>query len=108
MHTTHESTNRQEDARLVTGRGRFAADWNLPGQLYAVFVRSPHAHADFLAIDRSAALAVPGVVAVLTGEDVLAAGFRSLPSSLPFTGIGGQTLRKPPRPALAQGRVRFV
>ena len=108
MRTKPAATNRQEDRRLVTGQGRFAADWNLPGQLHAAFLRSPHAHADFRAIDRNAALALPGVIAVLTGEDIAAARFRSLPSSLPFTGIGGQSLRKPPRPALALDRVRFV
>ena len=101
-------TIRHEDRRLVTGRGRFAADWNLPGQLHAAFARSEHAHADIVAIDCSAALEIPGVIAVLTGKDVADAGFHSMPCSLPFTGIGGQSLRKPPRPALAQGRVRFV
>ena len=55
---------RFEDARLLRGQGRFINDVNLPGQAYAVFVRSPHAHANIRGIDTSAAAAAPGVVAV--------------------------------------------
>ncbi len=61
---------RKEDLRLVTGQGRYLADMVLPGMLHAVFVRSDHAHARIRGIDTSAALAAPGVVAVLTGEDI--------------------------------------
>lgn len=70
---------RKEDARLVTGRGRFSDDVNLPGQAYAHFVRSPHAGARLLSIERAAALAVPGVLAVLTGRDAAADGLASIP-----------------------------
>ena len=59
---------RREDARLLTGQGRFTADWNLPGQLHAHFLRSDRAHAEIVSIDAAAALASPGVVAVLTGD----------------------------------------
>ena len=58
---------------MITGRGRYVSDWNLAGQLHAHFLRSDRAHARIVSIDASAALAHPGVVAVLTGEDVAAA-----------------------------------
>ena len=70
---------RKEDRRLLTGRGRFSDDVNLPGQAYAAMVRSPHAHARILNIDSAGALAVPGVLAVLTGEDLLEDGLGRIP-----------------------------
>lgn len=63
---------RKEDARLLTGRGRYIDDIDVPGALHACFVRSPHAHARILAIDAAAARALPGVVAVYTGQDLAA------------------------------------
>ena len=70
---------RKEDRRLLTGRGRFSDDVNLPGQVYAAMARSPHAHARILGIDASGALAVPGILAVLTGEDLLEDGLGRIP-----------------------------
>jgi carbon-monoxide dehydrogenase large subunit len=70
---------RVEDARFVRGEGRFNDDVNLPGQAYACFVRSPHAHAGIGRIDGGDALAVPGVLAVLTGADAGADGLRPIP-----------------------------
>jgi carbon-monoxide dehydrogenase large subunit len=99
---------RREDFRLVTGAGRYSADWNLPDQLHAVFLRSDRAHADIASIDASRALAYPGVKAVLTGDDAREAGFKSLPNIVTYPGIGGQQLRKPFHPVLAMGRVRYV
>jgi aerobic carbon-monoxide dehydrogenase large subunit len=61
---------RREDARLVTGRGRYIDDIAVPGALHACFVRSPHAHARIVSIDTAEALAMPGVVAVYTGRDI--------------------------------------
>lgn len=61
---------RREDARLLTGRGRYIDDIVVPGALHACFVRSPHAHARIAAIDTAAALAMPGVVAIFTGRDI--------------------------------------
>ena len=58
---------RKEDDRLLRGEGRYTDDFNLPGQAYASVVRSPHAHARIRSIDTSEALAMPGVLAVLTG-----------------------------------------
>jgi aerobic carbon-monoxide dehydrogenase large subunit len=97
---------RREDFRLLTGQGRYAADWNLPGQLYACFLRSDRAHAEIVSIDTRAAGAAPGVVAVLTGADT--AGFRSPVPWLNIPGRGGKKLQVPHRPMLAQDRVRHV
>jgi aerobic carbon-monoxide dehydrogenase large subunit len=60
-----KSLPRREDARLLIGRGRYAADFSLPGQVHACILRSPHAHAKIAAIDAPAAVAAPGVLAVL-------------------------------------------
>ena len=70
---------RREDLRLVRGAGRYTADENLPGQVYAVMVRSPHGHALIRAITAEKALALPGVIAVLTGGDFLADGLKPIP-----------------------------
>jgi len=99
---------RREDLRLVTGRGRYSADWNLAGQLYAVFLRADRAHADIVRLDAARALAQPGVKAVLTGKDAQEFGFKSLPNIVTYPGKGGQALRKPFHPVLAMGRVRYV
>lgn len=69
---------RQEDLRLVTGRGQYTDDFVLPGQAWAVFLRSPHAHAGVRSIDISAASKMPGVLAVLTARDYLADGFKGV------------------------------
>jgi len=99
---------RREDARLVSGQGRYTADWSLPGQLHAAVLRADRAHAEILRLDPSRALAHPGVKAVLTGEDARAAGFKSLPNIVNFPGKDGQTIRKPFHPVLAMERVRYV
>src|SRR3954454_1500391 len=98
---------RLEDDRMRTGRGKYVSDWDLPAQAYGFFLRSDRAHADIVALDASAALAHPGVIAVITGEDIKAA-LKSLPCALPFKGRGGMELIHPGRPALAQGRVRLT
>lgn len=99
---------RLEDARMLKGAGRYVADWNLPDQAYGHFLRSDRPHAKIVSIDASQALAVPGVIAVLTGEDEKAAGFHALPAAAPMKGRGGAELRTPPRAALALDRVRYV
>jgi carbon-monoxide dehydrogenase large subunit len=98
---------RLEDDRMLTGRGKYVSDWNLAGQAYGCFLRSDRAHADIVALDAAPALAVPGVLAVITGEDIRSA-LKSLPCALPVKGRGGMELIHPGRPALAQGRVRFT
>ncbi len=107
MNEAH-AANRREDARLVTGSGRFTADWNLPGQLYAGFLRSDRAHAEIVAIDATPALKRRGVVAVFTGADALAAGYKQFPTFVTFTNRDGVALLRPDRPVLAAGKVRFV
>ena len=74
-----QPVRRREDLRLVTGRGRYSDDVNLPGQAYAVMVRSPHAHALIRRLDAAAARAAPGVLAVLTAEEVREDGLNPLP-----------------------------
>ena len=98
---------RREDFRLVTGNGRYSADWSVPGQLHAVFLRADRAHAEIASFDASRALAHPGVHAVLTGSDAREAGFKSLPNIVNYPGKDGQALRKPFHPVLAMDRVRY-
>ncbi len=73
---------RREDRRLLTGGGRYSDDLNLPGQAYAVMLRSPHAHALIRAIDTAAASAAPGVLAVLTGAELRADGLHPIPHAV--------------------------
>src|SRR5216684_8022895 len=74
-----QPVRRREDLRLVRGGGRYTADENLPGQVYAAMVRSPHAHARIRDIAKDDALTTPGVLAVLTGADFLADGLKPIP-----------------------------
>jgi carbon-monoxide dehydrogenase large subunit len=67
---------RFEDLRLVRGKGRYSDDVSMPDQVYAVFVRSPHAHARIKRIDTAEAKLMPGVITVLTGADYIADGFQ--------------------------------
>jgi len=99
---------RLEDERMLRGQGRYVSDWDLPGQAHAHFLRADRPHARIVSIDASAALAMDGVVAVLTGEDVAAAGAQGLPAAAPVKGRDGAEQPKIHRPALAQGRVRYV
>src|SRR6266705_3119408 len=99
---------RLEDRRLLTGQGRFISDWNFPNQAYAAFLRSDRAHAEIVSVDAAAALEAPGVLAVLTGQDVAEAGYKSIPTNLGVKDRFGEPLKKPPRPVLAQVKVRHV
>src|SRR5258707_1150118 len=90
--------SRREDSRLVSGQGRYTSDWNLPDQLHAAFLRADRAHAEITRLDAARALAHPGVKAVLTGADVTAAGFKSLPNIVAYPGKGGQQMKKPHHP----------
>ncbi len=102
-----QPVRRLEDQRLLTGQGRYTDDLRLPDALQAVFLRSPHAHAEILAIDRDAALALPGVVAVYSGGDLAAAGVGPVPYFNRLAGTDGLPAA-PPCHALAQGLVRHV
>ena len=96
-----KSIKRREDPRFITGKGTYVDDVKLPGTTYAVFVRSPHAHAKIKKIDTAAALKPPGVVAVFTGADMT--GVNSLPCGwlLP-------ELKVPPHMPLASDAARYV
>ena len=107
---------RREDLRLIQGQGCFSNDINLPGQAHANFVRSPHAHARIVSIDTSAALALEGVIAVLTGKDVEADGLKSLPhrpvlgheADVKLTNTDGSAKFVSPHLPLPADRARFV
>ncbi len=97
-----------EAPRLVTGKGRYTDDVNLPRQAAAVFLRSPHAHADIVRIEKSTAEAMPGVLAVLTGDDYAADGLGEIIGGSPLRRRDGSQMYRPPRPAMTRDRVRHV
>ncbi|WP_439814340.1 xanthine dehydrogenase family protein molybdopterin-binding subunit [Zavarzinia sp. CC-PAN008] len=99
---------RFEDATLVQGRGRYADDVTVPGQVHGVFVRSPFAHGMLNGIDAEAARAMPGVLGVFSAADLDAAGYGTLQNIVPFTNADGSPMKKPARPALPRDRVRHV
>jgi len=99
---------RLEDVRLTRGEGRFQDDRVLPGQVHAVFVRSPHAHAEILGIDVAAALAAPGVLAVYTGRDYAADGLGMPKANMLRKRADGSPMFAPQRPALVVDRARYV
>ncbi len=104
-----QSVRRLEDPRLLTGGGRYTDDTRLDGPAARMVVlRSPHAHAEIRRIDITAAQKAPGVLLVLTGEDVKKAGFGDVPCLVPLQNRDGSPRAETPRPMLAQGRVRHV
>jgi len=103
-----QSVHRIEDAALVTGRGRFTDDLTRDTQAHLVFLRSPHAHARLRALDASAARALPGVLAVYSGAELVAAGVKPIGAPLPFPRPDGKPGATATRHALAVDRVRHV
>lgn len=99
---------RVEDPTLVRGEGRFTDDVNLPGQTWLAFLRSDRAHARILSIDRAAALDMPGVVAVFTGAELVAAGVKPIAVAANFKRRDGRSGLAPLRRALAHEVVRYV
>ena len=99
---------RTEDPKLVRGEGRYTDDHHLPGQAYAVMVRSRHAHGTIRAIDPAAAQDMPGMLGIYTGSDLEAAGYGPLKCNIPLKNRDGTPMYKPLRPALAVDKVRFV
>ena len=97
-----------EAPRLLRGEGRYTDDVSLPRECFAVFLRSPYAHADITRIDTQAASAMPGVIAVLTGEDYAADGLGNVPGNAPPKRRDGRPGYRPPRPGLTRDRVRHV
>src|SRR2546426_9385274 len=101
------SVKRKEDPRLLTGRGKYAGDVRLPGMLHAVVLRSTHAHARLRGIDATGALAIPGVVAVITSLDV--GGSHQIPMRRIPVRLGQRATHPAPlQPPLATDRVRYV
>jgi len=105
---------RKDDARLLVGDGCYSDDVNLAGQVYACFVRSPHAHARIRRVETDAALATPGVIAVLTGEDAAADEIKPITHS-PMPGNPHEDMIRTgdvafiaPHPPIAADRARFV
>ncbi len=96
-----QPVRRREDIRFITGRGRYTDDIVVPGQTYAVFVRSPHARAKIRSVDTAAAMALPGVVGVFTGADLTAGGIGA--AALRLAGQVGRRDRHEGRPAPAAG-----
>src|SRR5712691_8753985 len=93
---------RREDPRLITGKARYTDDFQLPGMLHMVVVRSPHAHARIKSIDTSAAKKVEGVVAVYTGKDTT---LGNVPCAWL---VPNSNLKTPPHTPLAKDKVRYV
>jgi carbon-monoxide dehydrogenase large subunit len=102
------SVRRKEDFRFITGKGRYTDDINRPGQAHAYFLRSPHAHAAIKSIDAKAALQMPGVIAVLTGDDIAADKVGGLICGWMIHSKDGSPMKAGAHPALAQGKVRYV
>jgi len=107
---------RREDERLITGRGCYSDDFSLPGQVYAVLVRSPYAHARVRGIDSAEALSTPGVIAVLTGRDAAHDGLQPIPyrpisanpHEVPLKNRDGSPVFLAPYPPLPRDTARFV
>src|SRR5215216_7193947 len=99
---------RKEDRRFITGKANFTDDINLKNQTYGYFVRSPYAHATIDAIDAKQARKAPGVVAVLTGEDLATDKIGGLICGWMIHSKDGSPMKVGPHPALAQGKVRYV
>ncbi len=110
------SVRRREDPRLLSGQGRYSDDLTLPGQAYAIMVRSRHAHARLRAIDTAVAREAPGVLAVLTGQDMLADGLRPIPhavwsnhpAEIDLPNSDGSAAFVPPHYCMATDEVRHV
>ena len=103
-----QAVRRLEDEGLLTGKGRYADDLMPANQVHLCFVRSPYPHARIVSTDVVAARAMPGVLQVLTGADLAAAGVKSVPGVAGFVRADGSAAATPARRALAHERVRFV
>ena len=103
-----QAVTRFEDARLLKGEGRFLADTPIPGETHAVFLRSSHAHARILGLDTEAARASPGVLAVLTGQDVQQDGLGTMRVAMKRNRPDGSPMFARSHPGLAIDRVRYV
>jgi carbon-monoxide dehydrogenase large subunit len=100
------SVKRVEDRRFITGKGRYTDDIILPGQAYASFVRSPHAHAKILRVDVDEAKAMTGVIAIYTGSDV--ADINGVPCGWLVNFKNGNAMKEPKHPLLVTDKARYV
>jgi carbon-monoxide dehydrogenase large subunit len=103
-----QPVRRKEDDTLVRGKGKYTDDFQLPRQVYAWIVRSSHAHGTIRGIDTSAAKAMPGVLGVWTGADLVAAGYGPFTCALPLKSRDGTPLHQTNRTALMTDKVRYV
>ena len=108
INTLSQPSARREDQRFLTGRGRYTDDTAPRDSLAVLFVRSPHAHALIAGIDRSEALAMPGVVAIYTAEDTAADKLGHLPAVSEIKDGEGNRHREPPHLPMPVGKVRHV
>ena len=99
---------RKEDKRVLTGKGQYTADINLVNQTYASFVRSPHASAQITKVDIAKALKAPGVVKILTGDDIVADKIGGLIAGWKIVSQDGKDMKVPPHPPLAKDSVNYV
>ena len=102
------AVRRKEDQRFITGKGHYTDDVNRPGQCQAYFLRSPHAHAKIRSIDSKAAVAMPGVLAVLTGTELAADKIGGLICGWMITSKDGSQMKNAPHPAIAHGKANHV
>ena len=103
-----KSVHRLEDQQLLLGSGVYANDVSLPGQSHLVFLRSPYPHANITRLDTTAAQAMPGVLAVVSGQDLKAAGVKPMARAMNFKRADGSPLSSTTRHILATEKVRFV
>ncbi|MBV1699880.1 MAG: xanthine dehydrogenase family protein molybdopterin-binding subunit, partial [Hyphomicrobiales bacterium] len=102
------AVRRKEDQRFITGKGHYTDDISRPGQTYAYFLRSPHAHATIKSIDAKAASQMPGVLAVLTGAELAADKIGGLICGWMIHSKDGSPMKMAPHPALAHGKANHV
>ena len=102
------AVTRKEDLRFITGQATYTDDINQPQQVYAAFLRSPHARAEVLTVDATQALELAGVHAVLTGKDMVADGLGDLPCGWQVQSKDGSDMRTSPHPPLGATHVNYV
>jgi len=107
-HGVGQPVRRKEDDTLVRGKGKYTDDFSLPKQAYAWMVRSSHAHGIIKSMDIAAAKAMPGVLGVWTGADLIAAGYKPFVCGLPLKSRDGSPLLQTNRMPLASDKVRYV
>lgn len=103
-----QALHRREDKRFLTGTGRYVDDLNAPRMIHMVLARAPIGHATITSLDVSAAKEAPGVLAVMTHEDVATMGLGTIPCGTPVRSQDGSKMKLPPYPLLATDKIRFV